>query len=363
MMSVNRICGSLGAVLLLFACGGGEEQGARPNRLRPSAPQHVPAAFSVTLRATGSGILEPSDVIDTDSALYLFDGDAQELWFLPFAGPDRTPRLVGSLRAFGQGAAFVVASGPDGFGVAGVDGRLRLMSHGDPTHLQRTRIVAQPLNRPLGLAATQDGGWIIAHSHMRTWANGETVSDSTIASYVSATGEMRRLWAFERVGIKRPAAFIVDRMAASAIPDTLVIVGAAPARIIRVTTSGVLVDTLLDVPARPITEDERAGLREVAASERFPHLRRATLPEAHIAILRARALGRATFVVARIGERRVVLDMYCDRRFHSTVVGDTSVFGVVPGARGATVLHEVGDEGDVRLDFIPWDTLVGGCAT
>lgn len=363
MTPVSRFCGSMSAVLLFFACGGGEEQTARPNRPRPGAVQPAPVAFSVTLRATGSTILEPSDVIDTDSALYLFDGDAQELWFMPFSGPDRTPQLVGSLRSFGQGTAFVFASNPDGFGVAGVDGRLRLMSYDDPTHLERTLKVAEPLNRPLGLAGTHDGGWIIAHSKMRTWANGAAVSDSTIATYVSPAGDMRRLWGFERVGRERPTTFIVDRMAASAILDTLVIVGAAPARVIRVTTGGVLIDTLLDVPARPMTEQERHGLRELSANERFPHLRRATLPETHLAILRARPVGRATFVVARIGERRVVLDLYCDRRFRTTVVGDTDIVGIVPGARGATVLHELGGEGDVRLDFIPWDTLVGGCET
>lgn len=319
-------------------------------------------AFSMTLRADGATILEPSEVIETDSALYLFDGRANELWLMPFAGPDRTPRLVGSLRKFGQGAVFALASSPAGFGVAGVDGRLRLMSPDDPTRLDGTRIVAPPLSRPLGLAGTHDGGWIIAHSMIRMWAKGTAVTDSTVVLHVLPDGQIRRRWQFERVGVARPAAFIVDRMAASGLLDTLLIVGASPARVIRVTMNSVVVDTLLDVPVRPITDEERANLREVGASERFPHLRQATLPQAHVAILRARPLGRATFVVARTGEHRVVLDLYCDFRFHSTVVGDTNIVGIVPGSRGATVLHEVGNRGDVRLDFIPWSTLTGECA-
>lgn len=352
---------SLGVVLLLFACGGGEEQALRRDRSRPAAAPIVPPAFSVTLRAAGTSILEPSEVIETDTALYLFDAGANELWFVPFRGPDHAPRLVGSLRKFGQGSVFVLASHPDGIGVAGVDGRLRLMSYSDPTNLEYSRRIAQPLNRPLGLAGTSDGGWLIAHSRMRAWGNGAGVSDSTIALYVSAAGQVKRVWAFERVGEARPHAFIVDRMAASGIPDTLVVVGASPARVIRITMNGVRIDTLLDVPARPITDADRAGLEEVRSSDRFPHLRRATLPEAHVAVLRARALARATFVVARIAERRLVLDLYCDLRYRSTVLADTSIIGIVPGQRGATVLHEVGDAGDVRLDFRPWDTLMGGC--
>lgn len=351
---------SMGVVLLLFACGGGEEQVARSDRPRPLAAPVAPPAFSITLRAAGSTILEPSEVIETDSGLYLF-ASPDELWFAPFDGSDRTPRLAGSLRKFGQGAVFVLASHPDGIGVAGVDGRLRLMSYSDPTQLEYSRIIAQALNRPLGLSATGDGGWIVAHSRMRTWANRAAISDSTVALHVSASGEVERLWAFERVGAERPAAFLVDHMAATGLRDTLVIVGSSPARIILVTTNGVRVDTLMDVPARPLTEQDRSGLREVTGSEQFPHLRRAALPEAHFALLKARPIGRAMYAVARTGERRFVLDLYCDRRFRTTVLGDADILDIFPGQRGATVLHEIGEEGDVRLDFIPWDKLTGVC--
>lgn len=356
-----RIRGVIAVVLLLFACGKGEEPAAHSGR-----PRTVPAApptISVTLSAAGSSILEPGEVIDTDSGLYLFDRGADELWYMPFDGPDHTPRVVGSLRRFGQGAVFVLASHPDGIGVTGIDGRLRLMSNADPSQLKYSRLIAQPMNRPLGLAGTRGGGWIIAHSRMRTWGNGAFVSDSIVVVRVPKTGTPDRIWQFERVGKSRPSAFMVDHMAATGLLDTLVIVGAAPPRVVRVTVDGAVIDTLLDVPARPITEEERAGLREVGSGERFPHLRRATLPEAHFAVLKARPIGSAIFVVARIGERRFVLDLYCDRRYKTTVLGDADILDIFPGQRGATVLHELGDEGDVRLDFIPWDTFVGGCVT
>lgn len=359
-MRLRLACANV--LLFLFACGGGEEQAARPNGPRLHTASVVPPAFSVTLSAAGSTVLEPAEVIETDTALYLFDRGPDELWYLPFGGSNRTPRLIGNLRKFGQGSAFVVSAHPDGIGVAGVDGRLRLMSPHDPSQLEYSRLASRPLNRPLGLSGTQDGGWIIAHSQIRTWANGTQVSDSAIVSHISPTGEVKRLWVFERVGTARPSTFIVDHMAASGISDTLIIVGASPARVIRVTMSTVTVDTLLDVPARPLTEQDRADLREVGKSTRFPYLQRATLPEAHYAILRARVVGRAIFAVARVDERRFVLDLYCDRRYKATALGDADILDIFPGQRGATVLHELGDEGDVRLDFIPWDTLVGGCA-
>ena len=350
------------AVLLLIACGGGEGDSASSDVLLVAPIAKVAPAFSLTLGATDATILDPRDVIETDTALYLLDGRTDELWIVPFAGPVRAPRLVGSLRQFGQGTVFAMSAHPRGIGVTGVDGSLRLMADTNPSRLVRTWAIAAPMRRPLALAGGSDGSWLAAHSHLGA-SNGRAIFlDSIVVTHIFADGRHEPVWAFERVGASRPDAFMTDRVAAASLPDTIVLVGAAPARVMRVTVAGVVIDTLRDVPQRALNANERAGLRRTRESPRMPQLRQAALPEARPAILRARTIGRATFVSAQAGEQHLSLDLYCDLRFRETLLESGDLTMIFFGPRGATVLRDEIDAGRVRLDFHEWTSLRERCA-
>lgn len=359
MTDCRRVLAS--ALLLFVACRGGgqEDVVAADTPVEPIV--RIAPVFTITLRAEGSAPLDPREILETDSALYLLDGRSDELWMVALRLADRTPRLVGSLRQFGQRRVFALASHPQGIGAIGADGILRLMADTAPSLLVHTWRVAEPMRRPLALGATSDGGWLLALSFLGVLPGGVMPFDSTVVVRIDPRGSVRRVWSTERVGLSRPRAFIADRMGGIVVVDTVTLVGAEPARVITVTDGGAWTDTLLGAPRRALGVRERDGLAATRSGPGGGLLRSAALPVVRPVALAARRLGIATVVSAQAGETHLSLDLYCDLRFRETLLETTDLSQLHLGRRGVVALRDHSDDGYVELAFYSWAPLAGRC--
>ncbi len=351
----------LSCFVLLTACGvGGHRDVAEADEVVPRTALATPA-FEVTLANADSTEVRLGAVAATDTALYLLDNDANHLLMIPVADPASGLRRVANLSLFGQRRGFEISSHRRGIGVIGVDGILRLMADTNPGIIVSTERVADAMQRPLAIAPRSDGGWLVAHSKLVRAGSDQAPVDSVVVQSVGAEGRRERRWATERVGPAHPGTMLTDRIGGIGLTDTVVLVGADPARVIHVSTSGVRVDTLLGMPARAVNAWERDQLERVRKDRRARGLlRHAKLPTERPAVLLARRIGRATFVSAQAGERHVSLDLYCDGRFRETLLEDAELERLFLLARGAVAVRERGD-GRSRLAYYEWTPLLARC--
>lgn len=357
---------SVVVLLGLAACGESQQSTSTPPRSKRDAVPVVEVAaprLQRQLVATDGSFIDAKDVVEDGARLLVLNGKPEELWELPMSSP-HTLRRISEPRQFGQASVRAMVAHSAGISFLGVDGRLRVMRKSDPAILERTLRAYAPMQRPVALGESADGGWLAVHATMAV-VGSATVVDSIAVSTLDASGRVLRVHAFERAGPSRPAAFFLDRIAGRVLAGRAILVGSAPARIITVTSGAPRVDTLLDAPARPFDTDELERIRRSVADARTPQsVREAPLPTHVSPVVAALPFPGGHLAVAEIGAESRVADLYCENRFRRTVLSRPSIVEIFVTMNGLAVIDEASDaapETPPRLSFYRAVDLIAEC--
>lgn len=354
-------------LLGLVACGEPQQSTTRGEvRERDNVPtvEAAPPRFSHPLISPDGAFLDVRDVAVQGAQLLVLTGKPEEVWELSLQAP-RVLRRIAEPRKFGQASVRAMAAHSRGLSFLGLDGRLRLMSREDPAVLARTVRAFAPMMRPVALGEQEDGQWVAVHAHIAV-SDATAYADSVIVSTVSASEQVTRIFAMERVGPGRPGMLFRDRITGRVLNGVAVLAGSEPVRVIRISSSAIRIDTLLGAPERPMPDSELQKLRKRLQDARTPQVaREAPLPLLLSAAVAAIPFAGGMLVVAEAGVETFAADLYCGRTFKKTVLSRSTLSSIFVTPGGLVAIDEPDSEGadaPARLSFYPLDDFLSECA-